>query len=327
VSSLPRSEATDLSGRHIFLTGGTGFLGKTLLDYFTESSAAHGRRFKVTLMSRAPDKFLQRWPQYQAASWLELMSGSLEQFPPTIRGVTDVIHAAANTHDVSDQAQWVDQIVGGTRAALAWAAASGARRFLLSSSGAIYGPQPHDVPRLTETYHGAPPTTLLPSVYGQAKRVAEQLCTIYASSHRLEVVIARCFALIGPHLPTDGAYAIGNFIRDARSGDAIRVRGDGKAIRTYMFGRDMAHWLVTLLNVGANGEAYNVGSDKPIDIAQLAALVADTLSPGKPVLIEGTLAEDGSRSRYVPDIAKAQRLGLNIETPLGEAIRLSSQGA
>jgi nucleoside-diphosphate-sugar epimerase len=179
--------------------------------------------------------------------------------------------------------------------------------------------------RLEEVYCGAPPTTADSSVYGQAKRLAEQMCTIYGVARGLDTVIARCFAFTSPHVPLDGPYAIGNFIRDALQSDVIRVRGDGRAVRTYLYGRDMAHWFMTLLTFGAAGEAYNVGSDQPVTMAELAATVASILSPGKPVVIENSVVDDGTRSTYVPDITKAGRLGLEVETALPDAIRLSAE--
>jgi UDP-glucuronate decarboxylase len=324
VNSLPLSDPVDLSGRHIFITGGTGFLGKTLLDYLAESASRYGNNFLVTVMSRSPEDFLRRSPQYARAEWLTLQRGQLDNFPRTMRNVTDVIHAAASTHNVSSQVSWIDQIVGGTRSALDWAVFVGARRFLLTSSGAVYGPQARDVATLVEEYNGAPATTSVASVYGQAKRLAEQLCTIYSSDGRLETVVARCFAFTGPHVPLDGPYAIGNFIRDALTRDAIQVRGDGSAIRSYLYGRDMAHWLVSMLKGGSSGHVYNVGSDQAVSMVNLATMVASIVSPGKPIIFQNAFAKDETRARYVPDISKARRLGLDIEVSLEQAIQLSA---
>jgi UDP-glucuronate decarboxylase len=326
VNLLPVSDPVDLSGRHVFLTGGTGVLGKSLLDYFSESATIHGENFRVTVMSRSPDDFLSKWPKYRNTCWLNVRQGDLKAFPPPDRSVTDFVHAAGETHSGMDKIRWTEQIIGGTASALDWAESAGARRFLLTSSGAVYGPQPPTIDRLVETYNGAPPPTDISSVYGQAKRVAEQLCTVFSASRSLQTIIARCFSIACPYVPLEGPYAIGNFIRDALTKDVIRVRGDGRSVRTYLFGRDVAHWLTTLLVGGSNGEAYNVGSDQAINMTGLAGLVASVVSPGKRVVIENAIRDDDrSRSIYVPDISKAGGVGLKVETALQDAIRLSAK--
>ena len=117
-------------------------------------------------------------------------------------------------------------------------------------------------------------------------------------------------------------FAIGNFIRDALTADAITVSGAGTPLRTYLHQSDLAHWLFTLLENGRPGQAYNVGSDEVISIADLAHLVRDILAPDKPVHILGKADIGAARNRYVPDISKAQQqLGLSVTIPLAEAIR------
>jgi dTDP-glucose 4,6-dehydratase len=99
-------------------------------------------------------------------------------------------------------------------------------------------------------------------------------------------------------------------------------------VRSYLDQRDLAHWLLTLLDKGQSGRAYNVGSDQAITIANLADQVSELLSPGKPVYILGKAAFSGARSRYVPDISRARvELGLDVTIPLGEAIRVTAEAS
>ncbi len=148
------------------------------------------------------------------------------------------------------------------------------------------------------------------------------MCALYQEAFGIEVVIARCFAFVGRDLPLNVHFAIGNFIRDALSRDAIEVAGDGSPLRTYLDQDDLADWLLTLLRRGRPGEAYNVGSDEVVSIAALAHLVRDLLAPDKPVRILGQQQETQGRNRYIPDIRKAEReLGLRVTIPLAEAIR------
>jgi nucleoside-diphosphate-sugar epimerase len=322
--SLQLSEPLDFRSRRLFVTGATGFVGRTLLDYLAESAQRHGADFEVTALSRDPSAFLGRFPRYAELRWLRFQAGDLADLGPSSQRFTDVLHAAADTHSAADGAAWIEQIVGGTRKALAFAQSTGARRFLLTSSGAVYGPQPATLSHLPEDHGGAPSTDTLAGVYGQAKRVAEQLCTVY-QQQGLQTVRARCFAFVGEHVPLDGPYAIGNFIRDALFNAQIAVKGDGTAVRSYLDGRDMAHWLLTMLLHGEAGAAYNVGSDQAITMAELAHTVAGCLAPGKPVVIEHGADAAAGRSVYVPGIAKAARLGLQVETPLDVAIRTAAE--
>jgi nucleoside-diphosphate-sugar epimerase len=214
----------------------------------------------------------------------------------------------------------------GTSRVLDFAAASGVRALLLTSSGAVYGAQPPDCERLTEDHPGTPRAEDPSAGYAHGKRAAEFLCSVAAAETGLEVKIARCFAFVGPMLPLDANFAIGNFIRDAQLKDAIEVAGDGTPRRSYLYAADLAIWLLTILVRGESGRPYNVGSEADLSIAELASLVADVLNPGIPVLIQGTPATDAPTKRYVPSTARAaSELDLHVYVGLDEAIKRTAE--
>jgi dTDP-glucose 4,6-dehydratase len=71
-----------------------------------------------------------------------------------------------------------------------------------------------------------------------------------------------------------------------------------------------------------------VGSNKEINITDLATLVRDTLAPEKPVRIRGTPNAQSPRHRYIPNTDKVQRqLGLRAATSLQESIRNTARAA
>jgi UDP-glucuronate decarboxylase len=213
----------------------------------------------------------------------------------------------------------------GTRNMLDYAVAHRIPRFLLTSSGSVYGPQPPDMPVMPEDYNGMPNPLDPQQAYSIAKRCAEHLCILYQDAHGIETVIARCFAFVGQDLPLDAHFAIGNFIRDAMHAPQITVSGDGTPVRSYMDQRDLAGWLLALLSRGQAGQAYNIGSDAAITIQELAVLVRDTLAPSKPITVMGKPdSRNVFRNRYVPSIARARaELGLDLHYPLTESIEES----
>ena len=312
----------------IFLTGGTGFFGKALLRHHL--SSADSLAPQISVLSRNPEQFLAAYPEFSGHPSITFLKGDIQQRDtlPWSHSFTHVLHAAADSTigPRLTPMQRYDQIVDGTRNILDLAVATGARRFLLTSSGAIYGPQLADLVAIPEAWPGSPPLSEASTAYGQAKRSAEHLCALVGEQHGLETVVARCFAFVGPDLPLDVHFAIGNFIRDALTADAITVSGDGTPLRTDLDQSDLAHWLLTLLEHGRPGQAYNVGSDEVISIAALAHLVRDLLAPDKPVHILGKANIAAARNRYVPDISKVQRdLGLTVSVPLAEAVRRSGE--
>jgi dTDP-glucose 4,6-dehydratase len=311
----------------LFLTGGTGFFGKTLLRHCLFLAELDPKDIKeITVLSRDPEQFLAECPEFSGNPSITFLKGDIQQREslPWGHNYTHVLHAATDSTigPSLTPLQRYDQIVDGTRNILDLAVATGAHRFLLTSSGAVYGPQPSELAAIPEDWSGSPPLAEPSTAYGQAKRAAEHLCALVGEQHGLETVVARCFAFVGPDLPLDVHFAIGNFIRDALTAAAITVSGDGTPLRTYLDQTDLAHWLLSLLEHGRPGQAYNVGSDEVISIAGLAHLVRDVLAPDKPVRILGQPAPGAARNRYVPDIRKAkQQLGIGVTVPLAEAIR------
>jgi len=306
------------------VTGGTGFFGKALLRHYLSQDFVASS--EIVVLSRNPDLFLASYPEFSGHSSITFLQGDIQQRDslPWGNSFTHILHAATESTigPSLTPLQRYDQIVDGTRNILDLAVATGARRFLLTSSGAIYGPQPADLATIPEDWLGSPPLAEPSTAYGQAKRAAEHLCALFSEQHGIETVIARCFAFVGADLPLNVHFAIGNFIRDALTADAITVSGDGTPLRTYLHQSDLAHWLFSLLEHGSPGQAYNVGSDEVISIAALAHLVRDILAPDKPMHILGKADIGAARNRYVPDISKAQQqLGLGVTVPLAEAIR------
>ncbi|AWW47046.1 NAD(P)-dependent oxidoreductase [Polynucleobacter paneuropaeus] len=287
----------------------------------------------VTVLTRNPDSFLHSFPEFSEQKWLKFCRGdilqSLEKISSEGQIFSHVLHAAADSTlgPSMGSLERFNQIVTGTRNVLDFAVKVKARKFLLTSSGGVYGDLPSNLESFPEFYMGMANPLDPFNAYSVAKRLAEHLSCLYADSYGLEVVVARCFAFVGPDLPLDAHFAIGNFIRDALNGGPITINGDGSPMRSYLFQDDLADWLLALIDRGSSGNAYNVGSDQPISILDLARLIKSTLSTKSRIDVKGLGGANRIiRSRYIPNIEKIkQELDVEITIPLVSAIELTAQ--
>lgn len=314
----------ELRGQRIFITGGTGFFGCWLLESFCWANDKLGLNAEAVVLTRHPDRFKDKAPHLATHPAVRLHIGDIRSFDFPDGNFSHVIHAATEASaKLNDEAPllMLDTIISGTRRTLDFAVSCGARRFLLTSSGAVYGRQPPELTHMPEDYPGASDPTDPASAYGEGKRVAELLCSLYHKAHGIEPKIARCFAFVGPYLPLDKHYAIGNFMGDALRGGPIVVTGDGTTIRSYLYAADLAIWLWTILVRGATGKAYNVGSDRDLSVGQVASIVEECAKMGC-VVIRRKAAERSPPERYVPNIVLARaELGLTVSVDLEEGIR------
>lgn len=318
--SLQLGALDALAGKCLFITGGTGFFGRWLLAAL-DALNQRGVAVSVDVLSRDPGAFLAREPGYRDVPWLRLIQGDVTTLAPDAGRYDYVIHAATDTAPAAqaDKPELYEQIVGGARRVLAFASASGARRILFTGSGAQYGAQPDDIDSFAEDCGLACDPCNPDSTYGEAKRAVEMLAVLHAQASGLEPVFARCFAFAGPGLPLDGHFAIGNFIRDALYRPEIAVLADREVWRSYLYGADLAIWLLVLLLRGEAGQAYNVGSHEFVTLQDLASRVGALLAPSKPVRL-AAIREGAKRARYLPDTKRATTLGLDAWTSLDAII-------
>jgi len=318
-----------LRGQRIFITGGTGFFGKWLLESFAWANDKLDLQAQAVVLTRNTADLAQRLGPIAGHPALRFHAGNVRDFTFPPGPFSHIIHAATESdarRNAQDPLRMLDTIVTGTRRVLDCAVATGARHVLLTSSGAVYGTQPPDLSHVPEDYPGAPDPLDLRSTYGQAKSMAEHLCVLYQRQHDLKPTIARCFAFVGPHLPLDTHFAIGNFIRDGLRGGPIVVAGDGTPYRSYLYAADLAVWLWTILLRGTPCRPYNVGGEAALSIADLAHQVADAFATRhgrRPVVkISATPRPGVAAARYVPSITRAaQELDLRPRISLPEALQ------
>jgi len=315
----------DLRGARIFITGGTGFFGHWLIESFLYANQQLDLKASALVLSREPVAAQQASPHLFTNSAITMQQGDVRNFEFPQGEYSHVLHAATDASaklNNENPLLMLDTIIEGTHHTLDFAIQCKAEKFLLTSSGAVYGKQPSDMTHVIEEYQGAPDPSDQKSAYGVGKRTAEHLCALYAKQHGLYSTIARCFAFVGPGLPLDIHFAIGNFIRDAINSKPIIIKGDGTPYRSYLYAADLTIWLWTILLRGKSCHPYNVGSDEEITIKQLAYTVVESIDFKVEVKVLDSSKPGKDPERYVPNIHRAKNeLGLYPIISLNEAIR------
>jgi dTDP-glucose 4,6-dehydratase len=308
----------ELAGARFFITGGTGFFGLWLLETLAFANQRLGLDLKATILTRDSRAFAQKAPHLASNPMFDWHEGNVRTFAFPQGKFSHIIHAAATSSNPIQLQEMLDTLVDGTRRVLDFAAQSHCKRLLLISSGAVYGTQPPELPQIPEEHpHGPDPVN---PAYGEGKRTAERLCSIFAQQQNIPCVIARCFAFIGPYLPLDAHYAAGNFLRDALKGNAICINSDGRSMRSYLYMADLVIWLLTILLRGKSAHPYNVGSDEAISIADLALCIKEILGVKSAIQIRDKAAPTPP-PRYVPAIHRAKKeLDLQVKIDLNNAI-------
>jgi dTDP-glucose 4,6-dehydratase len=310
-------------GARLLLTGATGFVGSWLLDSILHANRHMGLDARVVVLVRD----VNRLPRRAASSeHVVPVVGDIRTFH--VPGMLDgVMHCAASSRapfGVGDGAPrtMAHTIVGGTTRVLDLAAASGNIPFLQVSSGAVYGPAQAVRKPLREELTSGPDITNPRSAYAEAKRMAETLCSIAASGGGPAATIARCFAFAGPRVPLDAHFAAGNFVADVLEGRPVRVQGDGRAKRSYLHPADLTVWLWAVLSRGQAGRAYNVGSERPVSILELAQATAAAGGPGHGVVVEGGSPDAGAGDFFVPSTSRIRsELGVEEGISLEDGLR------
>ncbi|MFI5398670.1 MAG: NAD-dependent epimerase/dehydratase family protein [Candidatus Binatia bacterium] len=311
----------EFRGQRVLITGATGFIGSWLLESLLRAGDTLGLNVSVVVLTRDPATFRRRLPGLAQHKGIAVQQGDARRFSFPEGPVSHVIHAAAEgSGGGRDGPAVYDTAVQGTARALDFARHAGAQKFLLVSSGAVYGRQPPELSHMPEDFTTA--RTGAGDAYAEGKRAAEALCLAHAERDGLDVKIARGHAFVGPRLPLDRGFAVGNFIRDGLRGGPIRVAGDGTAYRSYLYAADMAIWLWHILVRGTRGRAYNVGSEHPVTILALAKLVAAAFDPVPGIEVALPAVVGPAAPRYVPSTRRAAaELGLHQVIDLEEAIR------
>jgi len=280
-------ELAEMSGQHMLITGGAGFLGyyfvKTALDWNRVNPDSPPIRVTVW------DNFMRGVPGWLEASQSDPALNVVKQdlIQPLPDGMTDfqyIVHAAGIASPIYYRRypiECIDANINGLRNLLDYSVAQrdkGApvKAFLFFSSSEIYGDPAADQIPTPEDYRGNVSCTGPRACYDESKRFGETLCVNFARQFDLPVKIARPFNNYGPGLKITDRRVLPDFARNVLDGDDIVMFSDGSPTRTFCYSADALTGYYKVLVRGHQGESYNIGIERPeISMRELAELVID----------------------------------------------------
>ena len=307
----------ELAGARILLTGGTGFVGRWLLQTAKDAQTNSLNRLEIVVPTRqlaAPHVQSAMQIGCPNVSWIE---GNFLEDQIDIGRVDMIIHAATPASaklNAEDPSEMLRVNIAAMESVLRLAGND--TPLLFTSSGAVYGTQPKSMTHIPErSIDPSPPLDQL-NAYAQGKQAAERMCREAGDEGRCNPIVARLFAFGGEYLPRDTHFAIGNFVQNALDRKPIVIKGDGRARRSYLYGADMATWLWCALASGGNEGPFHIGSENSISVLELAQNVArvsgEVLGYVPAIAVSIPVDESLPVHQYVPSTALTRRI-LNVE--------------
>ncbi len=145
-----------------------------------------------------------------------------------------------------------------------------AKRVLVASTSEVYGDHREQRPLVETARRIYGPTTERRWAYADSKAMDEFLALAYHQERALDCVIARLFNTVGPRQSAQYGMVIPNFVERALAGEPLEVHGDGSQTRCFCHVSDSIRALEGLMKAPTSGEIFNVGSQDPIAILDLA---------------------------------------------------------
>jgi len=307
-----------LKNSEILVTGGTGFIAKWIVDFVIYLNDILQFNIKLYLVSRKTSLYIDNIiMNREDIIFIKSDVRNLRDIPSTIEYI---IHGAAtpdNNIHMSNPIEVMNIISQGTKQILEISLAlENLKKILNISSGQVYGAL--NLNSISEKDMGILETNSINSVYPEAKRYGETLSTAYKSLYKLPIVQVRPFSFVGPYMGLEKPWAINNFIKDAIKFKKIRILGNGKPTRSYMYPTDMVWWLFNMLVDSTDTSIYNLGSPESVSLEELAIKIKMRI--GNSVNIE-VLNMNEDVSTFVPSIDLVKdKLNLDLKVRIDEAL-------
>ena len=312
-----------LDGKTVAITGAGGLVGNYLMRALDAVRRAHDLNLNLIALCRSPERARAQLKGVENLTCLEYDATR----PLTANFRADyILHAAANAHPLAfstDPVGTMQANILGTMQLLEHIRETGGR-FILFSTGEIYGERPNLPGGFDEHSFGSIDPMNPRACYPESKRAAETLCAAYAQQHGVDALAARLTYIYGATITAQNSRADAQFLRRALAGEDIILKSEGTQIRSYCYAADAASALLTLMFRGEAAQAYNIANpDCTASIREYAETLADLANTR--VIFDLPPEEErrgySAVTRAVLNPAKLLSLGWRAEYDLREGLR------
>lgn len=305
-----------IEGKHIFITGGAGFIGSTLAGLLIEKN-------RVVCYDNLTRNSLKDKP-FSGHKNLALVQGDVLDFPhlrKSMEGSDIIVHCAAvagiDTVIKSPVTTMRVNMVGSANVLEAAAQLPRCDRVVCFSTSEIFGQQAFRSSETDKAVMGNVGEARW--TYAVSKLAEEHLAIAYHKEKSLPTAVVRPFNVYGPGQVGEGA--LRTFVQRAVKDEPIQIHGDGTQIRAWCYVDDMVRGvLLAMAHPKAIGESFNIGNQRAVTtIYGLASTVVRVLnSKSKISFVQKDYADVELR---IPHVVKAREmLGFEAEIDLEEGV-------
>lgn len=295
---------TDISNKHIVVTGGAGFIGSNIVEYLVQHKAG-----KITIVDNLATGFKQNITPYLSLPQVTFLEGDIRDAALCYRACTDadlVCHQAAMgsvPRSIKDPITTNGVNVSGFVNMLKAAQEAGVARFVYASSSSVYGDEP-TLPKVEDRV-GSPL-----SPYAVSKKANELYGQVFADAYGMSIIGLRYFNIFGPRQDPKGAYAavIPLFIDGLQQNKPVYINGDGANSRDFTYIENAVQANVKALTVPdySGHTVLNIAVGERFTVLQLFEAIRDLM--GKEATPIFRSERPGDIPHSLADITRAQQL-------------------
>lgn len=329
ISKIPSDLTEKLSGRHLVITGGRGFLGRYFCEVFATLNATRlvSSPLRITIIDnfissgdlgdRGLDDHKFNFIKHNAINPL-----------PDLGHVDYVFYAAgiaSPAHYRKYPLETLEVSTVGLKHSLELARSNPGSRLAFFSSSEIYGdPDLKNIPT-KESYRGNVACLGPRACYDMSKRLGETLVQIYHQQYGVSGTIIRPFNVYGPGMQRTDYRVLPNFAARIADGMPLQIYGRGDQTRTFCYVTDAINGFIRVLLEGVPGEPYNIGNPYPEismrDLVEKVRVASGSADLKYDIVDYPDTYPADEPNRRCPDISKAiHQLGYSPTVTLDEGL-------